>query len=95
MIFKYVSFLFLFFTSFIFAQKIEYNSLNISDSLKENANAVVRLNQIDIAIASQRSMTIKTKRVVTVLNELGLKAVKGAENFDRRRTVKEIEAVVF
>ena len=95
MIFKYVSFLFLFFTSFIFAQKIEYNSLNISDSLKENANAVVRLNQIDIAIASQRSMTIKTKRVVTVFNELGLKAVKGAENFDRRRTVKEIEAVVF
>jgi hypothetical protein len=95
MIFKYVSFLFLFFTSFIFAQKIEYNSLNISDSLKENANAVVRLNQIDIVIASQRSMTIKTKRVVTVFNELGLKAVKGAENFDRRRTVKEIEAVVF
>jgi hypothetical protein len=34
------------------AQKIEYNALNMP-SIKENANAVVRLNQIDI-ISSQR-----------------------------------------
>jgi hypothetical protein len=27
-----------------------------SDSLKENANAIVRLNQIDVTISSQRSM---------------------------------------
>jgi hypothetical protein len=39
------------------------------DSLKENANAIVRLNQIDVTISSQRSMAINTKRVITVLNE--------------------------
>jgi hypothetical protein len=49
------------------AQKNEYSS--ISDSLKENANAIVRLNQIDVTISSQRSMAINTKRVITVLNE--------------------------
>ncbi|WKL45256.1 DUF3857 domain-containing protein [Flavobacterium sp. ZE23DGlu08] len=95
MIFKYVSFLFLFFTSFIFAQKIEYNSLNISDSLKENANAVVRLNQIDIVIASQRSMSITTKRVVTVLNEKGLSAIDAIESYDKRTDIRNIEATVY
>jgi hypothetical protein len=51
------------------AQKNEYSTASISDSLKENANAIVRLNQIDVTISSQRSMAINTKRVITVLNE--------------------------
>ncbi len=95
MIFKNISFLFLFFNSFIFAQKIEYNSLNISDSLKENANAVVRLNEIDIVIASQRSMNIITKRVVTVLNEKGLSAIDAIESYDKRTNIRNIEATVY
>jgi hypothetical protein len=95
MIFKNISFLFLFFTSFIFAQKIEYNSLNISDSLKENANAVVRLNEIDIDVASQRNMNIITKRVVTVLNEKGLSAIDAIESYDKRTYIRNIEATVY
>jgi len=95
MIFKNISFLFLFFTSFIFAQKIEYNSSNISDSLKENANAVVRLNRIDIVIASQKSMNIITKRVVSVLNEKGLSAIDANESYDERTNIRNIEATVY
>ena len=95
MIFKNISFLFLFFTSFVFAQKIDYNSLNISDSLKENANAVVRLNQIDIIIASQRSMNIITKRVVLVLNEKGLRAIDAIESYDKRINIRNIEATIY
>ena len=77
------------------AQKNEYQSLSISDSLKENANAVIRLNQVDIVIASQRSMSIVTKRVVTVLNEKGLNAIDAIESYDKRRTVKAIEAIIY
>ena len=95
MIFKNFSFLFLFFTSCIFAQKTEYSSLNISDSLKENANAVVRLNRVDIVIASQRSMNIITKRVVSVLNEKGLSAIDAAESYDERTNIRNIEATVY
>jgi hypothetical protein len=51
------------------AQNSEYSTVKIADSLKENANAVVRLDQMDITIASQRSMNIKTQRVVSVFNE--------------------------
>lgn len=93
--FRYIILVFFFFTTILFAQKTEYNSLNISDSLKENANAVVRLNQIDITISSQRNMNIKTKRVVTVLNEKGLGAIQASEYYSKTASIKSIEAVVY
>jgi hypothetical protein len=83
------------FAATIFAQKLEYSTLLIPDSLKQNANAVVRLNQIDILISSQRNMNIKEKRVVTVLNEKGQGSVDAYENYDKRRTVESIQATVF
>jgi hypothetical protein len=49
------------------------------------------LNQIDIIIASQRSMTIKNKRVVTVLNENGQGAVHLMEYYSKGTTVKNIQ----
>jgi hypothetical protein len=33
--------------------KIEYSALNIADSLKDNANAVVRLNQIFLSLSTR------------------------------------------
>lgn len=88
----------LFFILFSFssiAQKVEYNSVGISDSLKENAYAVIRLNQIDIVIASQRSMKTKQKRVITVFNKNGLNAIDAVEYYDKSTTVKNIEATVY
>jgi hypothetical protein len=41
------------------AQKNEYSTASISDSLKENANAIVRLNQIDVTISSEVWLSIK------------------------------------
>jgi transglutaminase-like putative cysteine protease len=77
------------------AQKTEYSALNIADSLKDNANAVVRLNKIDIFIMSQRDMKINTLRIITVLNEKGLSAIDAVENYNRTTVVKDIEATVY
>ena len=85
----------MFTTTVLFSQKSDYSALTIPDSLKENANAVVRLNQIDIVIASQRSMNIKAKRVVSVLNENGFNAVEAFENYDKSNPVKNIVATVY
>lgn len=93
--FKFVFFLFLFSTLSLFAQKIDYNTVSIADSLKLNSNAVVRLNQIDIIISSQRSMIVKNKRVVTVLNDKGLGAIEAIENYNKKTNIKSIEATVF
>lgn len=92
--FKYACFVFLFFTTLLSAQKTEYSSLLIPDSLKQNANAVVRLNQIDIVISSQRNMKINKKRVITILNEKGQSSIDAQENYDKRRTVESIQATV-
>lgn len=89
-----ISLIFIFSTSLVFAQKEEYSILTISDSLKENANAVVRLNQIDIVVGSQRSMNIKTKRIVTILNENGLQAIEAYEFYDKSSPVKNISATI-
>jgi hypothetical protein len=93
--FDYSLLVFLFFTSLLSAQKTEYSSLLIPDSLKQNANAVVRLNQIDIVISSQRNMKINKKRVVTILNEKGQSSIDAYENYDKRRNVVSIQATVF
>ena len=85
----------LFFVIKLQAQKNQYPVLLIADSLKENANAVVRLNQIDIVISSQRNMNVKNKRVVTVFNEDGLSAIDAVEHYDKKTTVKSIEAAVY
>lgn len=93
--FKLSCLVFLFSITLLSAQKSEYTSLLIPDSLKQNANAVVRLDQIDILISSQRSMNIKNKRIVTVLNEKGQEAIDAYEYYDKRRTIVSIQAIVF
>jgi len=93
--FKYSFLVFLFFTSLLSAQKTEYSSLLIPDSLKQNANAVVRLDQIDILISSQQSMNIKNKRVVTVLNEQGQGAIDAYEYYNKKTRIENIQATIF
>lgn len=80
---------------FGFSQKFEYATLLIPDSLKQNANAVVRLNQLDITISSQRKMKIYTKRVVTVLNEKGQSAIRAVEDYNKSTSITNIEATVY
>ncbi|WP_316633276.1 DUF3857 domain-containing protein [uncultured Flavobacterium sp.] len=92
---SFFALLFFFITFLSSAQKSEYAITTIADSLKENANAVVRLNQVDITIASQRSMIIKTQRVVTVFNEKGFDATDAYEFYDKSTAVKNIEAIVY
>ncbi|WP_228778777.1 DUF3857 domain-containing protein [Flavobacterium sp. J49] len=87
---------FLLFLSFtVQAQKIEYATMLIPDSLKQNANAVLRLNEVNISIPSQKEMVIKSKIVTTVLNELGLRSLDLSENYDKNRRINKIEATVY
>lgn len=78
----------------IFAQKENYASSTISDSLKINANSVVRNQKIAISVISQRKMSIKTLRVVTIFNEHGLEAAGTVENYNKATILKNIDAVI-
>lgn len=92
---KTFPFLLLFFSVVVSAQKLEYSVLTIPDSLKQNANAVVRSNHLNINITSQKSMTLKTTRVITILNEYGLRSLDLAEHYDKNTKVGKIEATVY
>lgn len=77
------------------SQKATYTVQSIPDSLRQNANAVVRLSQTDININSQRSFEIAEKRVVTVLNEQGQNAIGAVAYYNKRFSVNSIGAVVY
>lgn len=93
--FNFSIFLFLLFFTFVSAQKPEYSVLSIPDSLKENANAVIRLHRLNIDISSQKSMTIKSQVVTTVLNELGLRTLDLSAYYDKSSKIVKIEAAAY
>lgn len=83
----------LLFSSLIFSQE---NLIAIfPDSIKQNANAVVKNENTEITISSFNSMTIKKHRVVTILNEYGLKNMDAFEYFDKSTSIKNLEAVIY
>jgi hypothetical protein len=84
-----------FFSSSLFSQKFDYSITKIPDSLKQNADAVVRLNQIDIAIKSQREMSVHHQRIITVFNKAGLSSIDAVEYYSKNLSVNEIGATVF
>ena len=80
--------------SLLFSQEINYSTLNIPADLKDNANAVVRLEQTSINVVSQKRMIVKQKRVVTILNEYGLSSIDALDYYDKNRKIIKIQAKV-
>jgi hypothetical protein len=81
--------------SVLYSQKIVYPVATIPDSLKQNANAVIRLDQTAITISSQRDMNIKNYRVVSVFNEYGLQAINAIEHYDKSTSINSVDATVY
>ena len=79
----------------ITAQVDKHIALTIPEELKENANSVIRLQEIEITINSRELYTTKTKRIVTVLNEYGNKGVDASEYYSKSERIKNIEATIF
>lgn len=93
---RYVfSCIFLALTLLSYAQETTYPVAAIPDSLMQNANAVIRLHEMNVTIESQRSMTITEKRIVTVLNEKGMGVLGASAQYDKTTTVRNISATVY
>lgn len=87
-------FLSLFYT-LSYAQKTEVYTMVVPDSLKENANAVVKLNQTTVDFLSEKQMIVTTKRVVTVLNKNGESHIGAHTFYDKSIKVNNLEVVVY
>ena len=65
------------------------------DSIKENANAVIKNNKTVIIFSSYNSMVVRKYRVITVFNELGLKNMNAYEYMDNSTSIINIEATIY
>ncbi|KAB7529362.1 DUF3857 domain-containing protein [Flagellimonas olearia] len=78
---------------FSFSQNYSYHT--IPAELMENADAVARLDEIDIRIEAMDKMTYTEKKVVTVLNKSGDAFARTRAFYDKEKKIKKIEAVVY
>jgi hypothetical protein len=85
-------FLYITFLSSVNAQF--FSDFSLPKELKENANACIRLQNTEIIIKSRSSMTIKSKRVVTVFNEYGLRHMDASQYYDKSLKIVSIEAKI-
>jgi uncharacterized protein DUF3857/transglutaminase superfamily protein len=81
--------------SFTFAQDNNYQVLNLDPILTENANAVVRLDEIKIDILSHKSLRYKVRQAFTVLNKMGDQFARTQLHYDKERKIKNIEIYVY
>ena len=89
------SYLFFFvFINCLQSQNLDYSILGLSKELTENANACIRNHEVVVNIKSQKSMTITTKRVVTVFNEYGQRHIGAVESYDKSQKIVSIEAQI-
>lgn len=85
----------LFFVISISAQDYNFSIAEIPKNLLENANAIVRFDDISVEIHSQRRMTKTVKSAVTVLNKLGDNNRYVRVGFDKNTKIQRIKTVVY
>ncbi len=78
-----------------FSQDFKYQSLLIPENLTKNADAVVRLDEIEVEVLAQDNMILRSKRVITVLNKKGNKHVHGYAGYNSSRKIKHLKAIVY
>lgn len=79
----------------VYSQTKEYSYLSIPKELKENANAVIRVDNTTVEVNSMNQLTIKKRRVVTVLNKLGNREAEAYQHYDNHSKVNSISAVIY
>ncbi len=77
------------------AQDFHYSYNSIDATLIENADAVVRLDEMFVEIPAVDQIIVKNKRVVTVLNKKGDKHIHARAWYNEGRKVKNIQAIIY
>ncbi len=85
----------LFFAIFLKANAQNYKASLIPDSLKEDANAVKRIEEIKIIIKGTHKAIIKHKYAYTILNESGDRLAYYSGYYDKFRSISDISGILF
>ncbi|MFD0989152.1 DUF3857 domain-containing transglutaminase family protein [Mariniflexile jejuense] len=90
-----VLYILLFITIQVSSQEKFHTSFTLPSNLKENANAVIRSNELIITINSVNDMTVYQKRIITVLNKEGNKNIDAYVHYDNNVKIKTLEVLIF
>jgi len=85
----------LFYTAISFSQDYNFNINLIPEPLKIDANAVIRFEDVSIEIKSQREMTVKIEKAVTIYNKFADGFSNFSIHYDKRRIIKNVSAFIF
>lgn len=77
------------------AQESMYQSLLLDKSLTNNANAVVRLDEMKINLEAANKMTYTVRQVTTVLNNYGNDFATNRVAYDKERKIKSLDVYIY
>lgn len=91
---------FILFFAFIFAidgysQKENFQSLIIPAELREGADAIVRLDEVEVTVNSKKDVRVNLRTAVTVLNKAGDRHVVNHIYHSNSVKVRKAEAVIY
>lgn len=78
-----------------YSQKFEFSTLLIPSDLKEDVNAVVRIDNMIVEMTSQSDMTIVTEMAITVYNKRADHYSDISVSFDKNRHLKSFRGYVY
>lgn len=74
---------------------LKYGGAGIADSLKENANAVLRLDEARLEVISPSKYVLQVHQVVTVLSSEGSSHLRHSLGFDKFYTVGDVTITMY
>ena len=77
------------------SQDFNLSILTIPDSLTSNANSVIRFDETNVELISQKRMIVHIKKAVTVLNELGDNEAEITVHYDKNRKIKSLKILAY
>ncbi len=77
------------------AQNLELSIFTIPDSLTKNCNSVIRFDETNVELVSQKKMIVTIRKAITVLNKLGNDASEIVVHYDKNTKVKSLKAIIF
>src|SRR5690606_5255053 len=82
-------------TIYSFSQENIYSSISIPENLRQNANAVVRLHEVNVSVNSINNMDVSERRIITVLNKEGNNNVDAFLHYDTNVKIKSLEVLIY
>ncbi len=83
-------------STLLFAQtSLELQAVILPSDLKENADSIIRDEQITVNIPNQRTLEYSVYRVITVLNKKGIADINAGVGYDKDSRVKKLEATIY